>query len=177
VRRAAIVLAVGGFATAAQGALDPLLPGFLVPDYSLLACVAAALLLGPVEGLLVAAALGLFGDALSGSLLGQQALMRTFEFALTRAVSAQLDLMRSLPLAWFVLALATLDAFGMALLTRVYLGPFALVEGPLTAVGWRVLACALIAPIFTRVTRSLAERLDETEARREMRLDTRRPSL
>ena len=41
----------------------------------------------------------------------------------------------------------------------------------------RALVTAPLAPWAARLSRSLRERLDESEARRDMRLDTRRPVL
>ncbi len=172
---AAAALGVAGLLL--EGALAALVPVHWVPDFGLLVVVAAALVPGPAEWMVLAVGLGLGADMLSGALLGQQAALRLLELTATRLVAAQLDLRRSLPLAVFTLALSAADLAGMAGLTRLFLGrlDFQWVQlGPL------VLRCgvnAVAAPLVAAVVRGVVERLRETEARREMRLDTRRPAL
>ena len=176
-RRPLLVLGCGLAAVVVQGGLAAMAPVHWVPDLGLLAALAAALVLGPAEGLLVVAAVGLASDTLSGALLGQQTCLRLLEFLLVRVVGQKLDLRGALTLAVASWALALVDAFGMALLTRIFLGPLALPAGELARVGLRACVTALAAPFLAGAVRALAERLDASEARREMRLDTRRPAL
>ena len=176
-RRPLLVLGCGLAAVVLQGGLAAMAPVHWVPDFGLLAALAAALLLGPAEGLLVAAAVGLASDTLSGALLGQQTCLRLLEFLLVRVVGQKLDLRGVLTLAVASLALALLDVLGMALLTRIFLGDLGLPAAGAALLLLRAGVTALAAPFFAGALRGLAERLDASEARREMRLDTRRPAL
>jgi rod shape-determining protein MreD len=177
VRRALGLLLLGLLGLWLQSALATRWGAHWIPDLSLLFPAAAALWLGPLEGLLVAAALGLATDTLSGSLLGQHALLRLLEFAALRAIASQLDLRRSSPLVFFAFALSLADAAGMAALTRLFLGPLALSTGEVGALVGRAAITALAAPFVIQAARRWVERLGESEAPREMRLDTRRPAL
>lgn len=176
-RRPLAVLGFGMLAVVIQSALGTILPVHVVPDFGLLVPVAAALLLGPAGGLLVAATVGLAADMLSGSLLGQQAALRICEFTLTRLLASQLDLRRTLPLAIYAAGLSLLDALGMAGLTRLFLGSFAVSAHDLGVVAARSLVDALFASPLVGVIRRLVRWIGEEEARREMRIDTRRPVL
>jgi rod shape-determining protein MreD len=177
VRRGLAVLVLGIGMVVMQSALGTILPVHLVPDLGLLVTVAAALLLGPAEGLLVAAAVGFGADMLSGALLGQHAALRLCELALTRGLAAQLDLRRPIPLAIYTGGLYLLDALGMAGLARVFLGAFPVTLHDLAAVAARAAVTALFAPALAGAARSLVRWIGEEESRREMRLDTRRPLL
>lgn len=176
-RRPLLVLGCGLAAVVLQGGLSGMLPAHWVPDFGLLAALAAALLLGPAQGLLVAAAVGLASDTLSGALLGQHTCLRLLEFVIVRVVGQKLDLRGPLTLAVASLALALLDVLGMALLTRIFLGGLALPAGEAARLLLRAGMTALAAPAFAGTLRALVERIDASEARREMRLDTRRPAL
>jgi rod shape-determining protein MreD len=177
VRRPLLVLGCGLAAVVLQGGLAAMVPVQWVPDLGLVAVIAAALVLGPAEGLLVAALVGFACDALSGALLGQHACLRLLELLLVRVLAQKLDLRGPLTLAVGALALALLDALGMALLTRLFLGDLALPAGQAARVLLRAAVTALAAPFGVGAVRGLVERLDVSEARREMRLDTRRPAL
>jgi rod shape-determining protein MreD len=166
--------ALGLLAALVQGAFSHLVPAHLVPDLSLLVTLAAALVLGPGAGLLVAAAVGLGADMVSGTLLGQLACLRLLELVLTRAIAGQLDLRRGLPLAVFAFALVGIDGFGQAGLSLLFLGDFPLQAGELLTLAIRAALTAPFAPVVAGLARRLCERLDESEARREMRLETRR---
>ena len=171
------LLALGMLALVLEGALATGLPAWALPDLAVLLPAASALVLGPVEGLLVAGLLGLGADMLSGSLLGQQALVRLMEFALTRRVAAQLDLRRALPFAVFALALEGLDAALQLGLAQAFLGDFPLRGADLAQVLGRAGVSAALAPPVVTSVRRIAQAFDDAEARREMRLDTRRPLL
>ncbi len=174
--KAAAIAGACLLAFVATGAMASFVPARFLPDVSLLGTVAAALLLGPGPGLLVAVALGLSADVLTGTLLGQQAMARLLEFTLIRLFAAQLDLRRGAPLAVFGFCLSLVDAAIVVGLSRVFLDlPFAWSE--LGAVLTRAAANGVCAPIVGAAARGMAERFEEREARREMRLDTRRPVL
>ena len=83
-RLALALLGLGWLAALVQGALTLLLPVWAVPDLSLLATLAAATALEPGFGLVVAVAIGLGSDMISGPWLGQFAFLRLFELSLVR---------------------------------------------------------------------------------------------
>lgn len=172
-----LVAGLGVLALLLEGALAEMLGVRWIPDFGLLVPIAAALWLGPVEGLLVAAAVGLAADTLSGSLLGQQTFLRLLEFAATRIVGSKLDLRRSLPLTVFVLAVGLADALAMGGLTRLFLGELPLSARQLAGLATRAAISALVAPAVAGMVRRMVERRGEFEARREMRLETRRPTF
>jgi hypothetical protein len=168
------LLALGWLAVLVQGGLSHLVPAYAVPDLSLLLTLAAALVLGAAPGLIVAAAVGLGADMVSGTLLGQLACLRLLELVVTRGIAGQLDLRRGLPLAVFAFALVWIDGLGQAGLSWLFLGAFPLQPGELVTLGIRAALTAPFAPLVGALVRRICEGLDESEARREMRLDTRR---
>jgi cell shape-determining protein MreD len=176
-RLALALLGLGWLAALVQGGLALLLPGWAVPDLSLLVTIAAASALEPGFGLVVAVGIGLGADMISGPWLGQFAFLRLFELTLARLVAAQLDLRRGLPLTVFAFALVVFDGLAQVGLGRLLLGSFPLQPSQLTGLLARALLTAPLAPWVAHFSRRLRERLDESEARRDMRLDTRRPVL
>jgi rod shape-determining protein MreD len=176
-RPALALLLLGWLAALVQGGLAHLLPGWAVPDLSLLVTIAAASALEPGYGLVVAAGIGLGADMVSGPLLGQFAFLRLLELAVARLVAGQLDLRRGLPLTVFAFALVGIDGLAQVGLGRLFLGSFPLQPVELLGLAARALVTAPLAPSAAALSRRLRESLDETEARRDMRLDTRRPVL
>lgn len=174
---AAAWTALALLAVIVEGALAQLMPLRFLPDLSLLAVVAAALRLPAAPALLAAAVIGLGTDMLSGSLLGQHAFLRLLELVLTRGVAGQLDLRRPLPAATFSLALVGVDAVGLVALSRLFLGDFPVAWAELGGLATRALATAVFAPGVLGLAERVVEGLSESERRREMRLDTRRPVL
>jgi hypothetical protein len=168
------LLALGWLAVLVQGGLSHLAPAYVVPDLSLLLTLAAALVLGAAPGLIVAAGVGLGADMVSGTLLGQLACLRLLELVVTRGIAGQLDLRRGLPLAVFAFALVWIDGLGQAGLSWLFLGAFPLQPGELVTLAIRAALTAPFAPLVGALVRRICEGLDESEARREMRLDTRR---
>ena len=176
-RLALALLGLGWLAALVQGGLAQLAPAWAIPDLSLLVTVAAASALEPGAGLVVAAGIGLGIDMISGSWLGQFAFLRLVELALARLVAAQLDLRRGVPLIVFAFALVGFDGLAQIGLGRLLLGSFPIEPVELLGLAGRALVTALLAPWAARFSRRLRERLDESEARRDMRLDTRRQVL
>lgn len=177
-REALVLLAAGVIALALESALLAQLPPAAVPGFSLLFPIAAALLLGPLEGVLVSAALGFGADMLSGALLGQHAFLRLVEFAVVRAAVGQFDLVRPLPFTLFAFAIALADAAGSAALIEFFLGSFDPDARSLATVALRALATAAAAPLVLALARRVAAwGGGEGDVRREMRLETKRPVL
>jgi rod shape-determining protein MreD len=178
IRPAAALVALALAAVVLEGALAALLPPALLPDLVLLLTVAAAVAAPAVAALLLAAGLGYAEDFLSGTLLGQVALLRILAFGATRFVHAQFHLERGLPLATFCFALSLLDALGLAALSNLFLGASPIgVEAVPVALG-RALLNAVLAPGVHRLVSSLLVTLQDGDARRrEVRFDTRRPVM
>jgi cell shape-determining protein MreD len=176
-RPALALLALGWLAVIVQGGLALLLPGWAVPELALLVTLAVASALEPGFGLGVAAGIGLGGDMVSSPPLGQLAFLRLLELTLARLVSSQLDLRRGLPLMVFAFAVVLFDGLAQIVLGRLLLGSFPLQPIELLGLLGRALVSAPLAPAAVSLARRLRERLDESEARRDMRLDTRRPVL
>ena len=173
------IFALGVLGLIVQTALLNLLPGHWVPDLALLIPVVAILALPPVEGLLLAAALGLSAGMFSNALLGQHALIRIVEFMVIRVVNAQLDLKRALPLAVFAFAITIFDAAGLLGITRFFFGESPI---PLRETGDLLVRAgvnAVVAPMLATPLRRIVERFAERDARRsrDVRLDTKRPML
>lgn len=174
-----VIFALGVLGLIFQSALLNMLPARWVPDLGLLIPVVAILVLPPVEGLLLAVALGFCTGMFSNALIGQHALMRIFEFVVIRVLNAQLDLNRPLPLAVFTFAITVLDAAGLLAITRLF---FAELPIPFHETGgllFRACVNAVVAPALIAPLRSIVDRFTEKDARRgrDVRLDTKRPML
>jgi cell shape-determining protein MreD len=177
-RALAALLALGFAALAAQGALAALLPAALAPDLGLLLVLSASVAAPTVPAMLLASAVGYGTDLLSGTLLGEHALLRLLEFAATRFVSAQFHLERGLPLATFCLAIGCLDALGLAAVSALFSGASPLGLDALPAAGVRAAVGAALVRGVHRVVSGVLALLVEPDARkREVRFDTRRPVL
>jgi len=177
-RPAAALACIALVAVVLQGALAALLPPWLLPDLGLLVTVAAAVAAPAVGALLLAAGLGYGADVLSGTLLGQFALLRLLAFAATRFVHAQFHLERGLPLASFCFVLSLLDALGLAALSNLFAGSSPIGVEALPVAALRALLNAALAPGVHRLLSSVLENLQEGDARRrEVRFDTRRPVM
>jgi rod shape-determining protein MreD len=179
IRTTLALLALGLAALVLQGTLAALLPPAFVPDLGLLVALTAAVSAPALPALILAAGVGFGADLLSGTLLGEQALLRLLAFAATRFVSGQFHLERGLPLATFCLAVGVLDALGLAGLSRLFAGssPFGWEALPTLAV--RAALGALLVPWVHGLVGGISESLSEGDAprRAEVRFDTRRPVL
>jgi rod shape-determining protein MreD len=178
IRPALALTAIGVAALVLQGALAALLPPALVPDLGLLVTVIAAVEAPALLALALAAGLGYGTDYLSGTLLGEAALLRILAFSTTRFVSAQFHLERPLPLAGLCLAIALLEPLGTAALSSLFAGasPFGWEAIPTLAT--RALLAAVLAPFVHAIVSTAVAGLSEGDARRrEVRFDTRRPVL
>lgn len=177
-RRALALAGLGLAALMLQSVAAAVLPAGLVPDLALLLAVAAAVSAAPIEGMLLATGVGYGADLLSGSLLGQQALLRLGVFVSTRVVSAQFHLKRGMPLAICAMGVTLADAAGTAAIGWLFAGdPLIGLHAPLDLAS-RALVNALFAPLVVGTLDAVLELLIQREARRrDVRLETRRPVL
>jgi rod shape-determining protein MreD len=179
VKQGLVLVALGVFALMVQGVVTQVLPAYWVPDFGLLLVVAIALCLrGAASGVVLAALLGYATDLLSGSILGQHALLRMAAYGVARFGSARLNLRGPLPQALFVGLLSAAHAVGLwglfaffaadigsSLLTPRELFPHALVNG-------------IAAPFVSQGIGALLDRLGDDEAgQRPIRLEPRTLSL
>jgi rod shape-determining protein MreD len=174
VRAALVLLGLGALAPMIQGAAAAYLPARFVPDLSLLLVFAIGLHWGSaLGGLVLAALLGFVADLLSGSLLGQHALLRMLAFGGARVAAQSLNLRGALPQATFVTGLTLANAAALAGLTAFFTGGS---EYPLLA--WRDLlpqsvANAVAGVAVAAATGRLLRLVSEDDGRRTLRLDPR----
>lgn len=129
-KRVLAVLLVGIATPMLQGGLNTFVPPRFTPDLGFLVVIALGLHWRSAPGgLAIAAAIGFSADLLSGSLLGEQALLRMLVFTAARIASRHLNLRGALPQAAFVFALTAVNALGIRLLEAFFTsaGPFDLV--------------------------------------------------
>jgi rod shape-determining protein MreD len=121
VKRAIVVLLVGYVAVMIQGSVNAFLPPQLTPNFGFLIIIAVGLCWrSAVAGIAIAALLGFTADLLSGSLLGEQALLGMFAFVAARFGSQHLNLRGALPQALFVFAFTGVNAVGVGVLDTFF---------------------------------------------------------
>jgi cell shape-determining protein MreD len=168
VKRVVGLLGLGAAALTIQGAVATWLPARWFPDLGFLLVMALGLCWrSAVGGVCISAALGFATDLLSGSLLGQHALLRLAVFGASRVCSRHLNLRGALPQVVFAAVLTGANAMGLALLTSFF--------SPGSAIGFAALrellpqvavnaACAPFAVLLT--TRAVAWLGDEDAGQR-----------
>ncbi len=118
------VLAFGLLALMLQGGLARALPPPWCPDLAWLVVVGLGLRWpGFLSGFLLSALLGFAMDAVSGSLLGQHALLRLLTYLAAAIAARQLDLSGGIPTALLTFALSLAYGFGIVATRSVFLGP------------------------------------------------------
>jgi rod shape-determining protein MreD len=160
----------------AQGAVNTFVPARWTPDVGFLIVIALGLRWRETGGgLVLAAILGFVADLLSGSLLGENALLRLLVFAAARTASRHLNLRGTLPQAIFVMGLTAANAAGIATLNTFFTsgGGFDLVM--LRDVIPHAFANALFAPLISVAVEGVAQALGDDEGGRPLlRLEPRR---
>lgn len=167
-----MLLGVGLAALVVQGAAALVLPYPFCPDLGLLVVIAIGLYWEPLpSGFALAALLGYSTDVLSGSLLGQHAMLRLVCFAAARLASRQLNLRGALPFAVFAGGLTI--AYAAALEAQL-----AFFTGAPTEVGafGRTLLHAVVNAFFAPIVAAVVEQVcswggDDDRARRPVRFD------
>jgi len=164
VKRVLGLFALGILALAFQGAVASFLPVRFCPDLGFLLVVALGLCWrSAVGGVCVAGAIGYTTDLLSGSLLGQHALLRLAAYAVARFGNRHLNLRGALPQAAFVAALTGANAFAMALLTSFFSPGVEVGMVALRELLPQVVANALFAPLVAFVTARIVVRLGDED--------------
>jgi len=120
-----VYFALGLLVLSLQGALAVVVRPPWCPDFGLLVVMTLGLRWrGLASGLCLAALLGFCTDLLSGSLLGQQALLRILVFAAASLASRQLDLRGSFALLLFAFGVCVLDGLCLLALSVFFVGAF-----------------------------------------------------
>ena len=170
-----VLLALGVVALMLQGVVTQALPAHLVPDFGLLLVVAIALCMrGAASGVLLAALLGYATDLLSGSLLGQHALLRMAAYGVARFGSARLNLRGPLPQAFFMGLLSIAHAVGLWGLFAFFATDIGSPLVTLRELLPHALVNAIAAPFVTQGVGALLGRLGDDEGtQRLIRLEPR----
>ena len=117
------ILAIGLLALVGQGLLARVLPPPWCPDLAWLLVIALGLRWPSfVSGLLVAALLGYAQDLLSGSLLGQHALLGLLSYLAAALAARQLDFSGAFPVAILVFITRLLHGLGMVATLSLFVG-------------------------------------------------------
>lgn len=161
----ALFVAVGLAALVAQGVMATLLAPPWCPDLALLVLISIGLRWeGAASGILLAALLGYATDLLSGSLLGQHALLNIVVFAGTLLGSRQLNLRGVFPLACFAAGIALFYGAAMLAITGFFVGGVELRWSWLSGQWVHALVAGLVAPVVSAGVGRLFDRFSEQEA-------------
>jgi rod shape-determining protein MreD len=165
VKRVLGLLGLGAAALAVQGAVATFLPARLLPDLGFLLVIALGLCWrSAVGGVCVSAMIGFATDLLSGSLLGQHALLRMVVYTAARLGSRHLNLRGALPQAVFVAALTVANAVGLAVLTSFFSPGAGVGIGALRELLPQALVNALFAPLVAHATARAVARLGDEDS-------------
>jgi len=162
------VLLLGFAALIVQGALARTIPQPWCPDLAWLVVIGVGLRWpGFLSGLFVAVPLGYAMDLLSGSLMGQHALMRLISYLVAAAASRQLDMSGGLPVAIFVFGMTVLYGLGIVATLAFFVGSEVIGFGVMTsALGHAVANVIAAGPMIALVDRVLVRFSDEEVGRR-----------
>jgi rod shape-determining protein MreD len=172
-----LALAVLGVLTLVlQGALATIVPPLWCPDLALLVVISIALRWrGLVLGLCLATALGFAADLLSGSLMGQHALLRMMSFIAAFFAGRQLNLKGSFPLAIFVAGVTVGYGLLLVILSDFFVGGQGLTWGFIGALLQHSAVNGLFAlPVLSVVGRAAAWAGDDEAGSRILHIDARR---
>ena len=174
-KQAVILFAAGLAALIAQSALAVLVPHPFCPDFGMLVVISIGLFWEPLpSGFALAAGLGYATDMLSGSLLGQHALLRLLSFAAARLGGRQLNLRGPLPLAVFAAGLSVLYAVVLHGGPGSFTGSAGEMATSFGRVGGHALVNAIAAPFVALGVEWLCTWSgDDEAARRALPLDAR----
>jgi cell shape-determining protein MreD len=158
-----------------QGALTAFVPTGWFPDAGLLLVMALGLAWpGAIAGALLATWVGFVSDLLSGSLVGQHALLWLCAFGAARVVSSHVNLHGAPTQMVLAAGLTTGAALAMSALTAFFSpdSVSGLASGP--ALLRQIAVNALAGPLVISAVAALIARLDEESGRRVLRLEPRR---
>lgn len=151
----AVLFATGVLALVLQGALATVVSPPWCPDLGLLVVLSIGLRWrGLAVGLALAAALGFAADLLSGSLVGQHALLRLIAFSSAFLAGRQLNLKGSLPLVVFAMSVSFVYGVAVYAVSTFFVGAGAPSFAWLFDGVWHALVNGVAAPgVFSIVSR------------------------
>jgi rod shape-determining protein MreD len=172
-KRLVVLLAVGMVALIVQGAVATVLRPPFCPDLALLVVLVIALRWnGLVLGFVLAALLGFAADLLSGSLMGQHALLRLLAYVGAYFAGGQLNLKGSIPVAIFGASVSLLYGLALVVLTGFFVGDSGFAWRGFADLSIHSVINGVFAPwIFALVTRALAWSGDPESAARTLHID------
>jgi rod shape-determining protein MreD len=170
------ILILGLLTPMFQSVAASYVPVSLCPDFSLLLVVALGLCWrSAAGGMLIAALLGVLSDLLSGSLLGQHALLRVAVFCVSRLGNRGLDLRGAIPQALFVAVLTVVNAVALGVLTVFFASVTGIGFVEVRDLAPQALVNALFAPVVVAGVARIRSGLgDEETGRRLVTLAPRR---
>lgn len=152
-----------------QGAANTFVPARFTPDVGFLIVIALGLhWRSTAGGLALSAVLGFVADLLSGSLLGEHALLRLLAFGSARFASRHLNLRGSLPQAVFVLFFTAVNLVGIGLLDTFFRSGGGFEVAMLRDLVPHASVNALFAPLISRVVEAVATTLGDEEGGRRL---------
>ena len=166
---------LGTLAVMLQGAVAGFLPPGWCPDLGFLLVVAIGLCWrSTAGGLVLAALIGFVADLLSGSLLGQLALLRVLAYLAARVATLHVNLIGPGPQVVFAAALTVVNALAISALTAFFSPGSGVDFVFLRQLVPHVIVTALSAPFVTAAVAAVVARLGDDEAsRRLLRLEPR----
>jgi rod shape-determining protein MreD len=163
-KKGIVFIALGLCALIVQGVLATMLPPPWCPDLALLVLIGIGLRWENLaSGLPLAALLGYATDLLSGSLLGQHALLDLIVFAGTLLATRQLNLHGAWPLSFFAVALAFLYGIAMLAITGFFIGGVELRVSWLSAQLIHAFVAGAFAPIVSAAVGRSFDRFGEQQ--------------
>ncbi len=169
---------LGVLALVIQSALATVVPPPYCPDLGLLVVVSIGLRWrGLTAGLCLAAFLGFAADIMSGTLMGQHALLRMIAFASAFYAGRQLNLKGSIPLALFAGGVSLVYGAMLFVLSNFFVGA----RVPLLSVFGGLIQHAVINGVVSLYVMALVDRLaflagDDEALARSLHIDPRRRS-
>lgn len=173
--KAALALALlGVLGLMLQSSAALWIPARALPDLGLWVVVGLAVCVrSPMLGVCLAALLGYMTDLLSGTLLGQQALLCLGAYGVARALSSSFNLRGSLSLAIFAFLLSAMHAVALYGLVAFFARQWVAVPGALEDLAVHALANALAAPFVVALVSAVAAWLGDDDSGRPVRLEPR----
>lgn len=167
-KSAMAALALGLGALIVQGALARGVPPPWCPDLSWLVVLGIGLRWPSfLPGVLLAVTLGYSMDLVSGSLMGQHALMRLLTFLAAALAARQLDLSGGLPVSIFVMAMTLFYGLATVTMLSFFVGaPWIGFEVLGAATAHAIVNVLAAGPMISLVERVLARFSDEDVGRR-----------
>ena len=173
-------LLIGVLLMISQGALARWLPPPFCPDFGLLLVICLGLRWPTFStGVLLSAVLGFSADLLSGSLMGQQALLQILVFTASFVAGRQFNLRGSVPLMGFVVVMSFLYGVTLYLLSFFFMGAaVGSGEGWLVDNVWHSMTNAIFSPLVLLLcARIFVWVIGEEANERPLRIQTGRGSV